>query len=93
MAAAFMTWRRRAFGPYRQLTASCEHFEYDYLYFGPPPRDVLEFAVHRLPRKSASELRRLLAPIDRHFLERTLPNPLAPPGPWWKRRCSTDILN
>lgn len=85
-----MTWRRRAFGPARCLTASCRTCEY---FYDPPPRDVLETALHLLPRRPASELRRLLEPIDRRILHRTLPDPFAPPGPWWSRRLRQSLLD
>jgi hypothetical protein len=53
----------------------------------PPSREVLELAMRRLPARPGRELRRLVAPLDDEFLKRTYPDPTAPPGPWWRRRC------
>lgn len=53
----------------------------------PPSRDALELAILRLPARPARELRRLVAPLDERFLDRTYSDPTAPPGPWWTRRC------
>lgn len=83
IANAFTQWARQASGPARRLTADTCCL---YGCCGPDPRELLELAVHLLPRRSARELRGLLEPIDRRFRERTLPDPFAPPGPWWTRR-------
>jgi len=53
----------------------------------PPSREALDIAIRRLPPRPARELRRLVAPLDERFLDRTYPDPTAPPGPWWTRRC------
>ncbi|HEU5129459.1 MAG TPA: hypothetical protein VFU12_15865 [Glycomyces sp.] len=90
VADAFTRWARLSSGPARRLTTDmcCLHGCCE-----PDPRALLELAVHLLPRRSARELRRLLEPIDRRFRERTLPDPFAPPGPWWTRRLAQGVLD
>ncbi|THV30140.1 hypothetical protein [Glycomyces paridis] len=80
-AEAFRNWRRLAYGPLRHtFNPGCDWCE------GPHNRDQLELLLHVLPKRSARELRRLLAPIDRAYLDRTFNNPMRD-GPWWHRRC------
>jgi hypothetical protein len=52
----------------------------------PHPREQLELALHLLPKQSARELRRLLAPLDERVEARTVPDPSAPNRHWWSRR-------
>jgi hypothetical protein len=52
----------------------------------PGPREALEVALHCLPRQSARELRRLLAPLDARVEDRTVRDPPAPAGQEWSRR-------
>ncbi|MFF5228026.1 hypothetical protein [Dactylosporangium sp. NPDC000521] len=55
-------------------------------------RDVLEAALHALPRDAARELRRLVAALDEEFLRKTLPDPRAATRgawharAWWRQR-------
>ncbi|GLW68149.1 hypothetical protein Kpho02_04480 [Kitasatospora phosalacinea] len=59
-------------------------------------RDVLETALHRLPRPARAPLRALVERLDEEFLHRTLPDPLAArpdgtrPAAWWHRRLRAD---
>ncbi|GLW53776.1 hypothetical protein [Kitasatospora phosalacinea] len=54
-------------------------------------RDVLETALHRLPRPARTPLRVLVDRLDEEFRRRTLPDPLAAhPAPWWHRRLRAD---
>jgi hypothetical protein len=83
IASTFLEWRRQVHGPRRNLlnggrTCGC---------CDPPDRSVLDDALRRLPKRQSRELRRLIAPLDERYLQRTLPDPHAPPGPWWLRRC------
>ena len=60
----------------------------DYTAFlGPDARDVLDDAAHMLPRRLARQLYHLIAPFDRAYAAKTLPDPFADPAlPWWRRR-------
>jgi len=87
VAAALKLWRHRATGPARLLTAPDSQCECGCL--GPPPRELLEITIHRLPLRTARELREMVEAIDQRYRARTFPNPTAPPGPWWRRRCFT----
>lgn len=50
-------------------------------------RALLEEVLAELSAPAARALNRLIDPLDRHFLARTLPNPTAPADwPWWRRR-------
>ncbi|WLW55594.1 hypothetical protein [Streptomyces sp. YU58] len=55
-------------------------------------RDVLDAAVRGLPPQARAELGRVVAGLDRSYLARTLPDPLAGtyrgwrPDGWWYRR-------
>ncbi|CAM3463998.1 hypothetical protein [Stackebrandtia soli] len=49
------------------------------------PRDILERALHRLPEGAARELRVEVNRLDERIEARTVPDPFAPPGPWWRR--------
>lgn len=49
-------------------------------------RTTLQTALHGLPRRSRAELRVLVDRLDAELQRRTLPDPLAPAGPWWRRR-------
>ncbi|MDW4916111.1 hypothetical protein [Streptomyces californicus] len=47
-------------------------------------RDLLELAIHALPRKSAGELRALVHPLDLKILQRPDAMPFGPaPHRWW----------
>ncbi|WP_340378135.1 hypothetical protein U5640_25910 [Streptomyces sp. SS7] len=49
-------------------------------------RDLLELAMHALPRKSARELRALVTPLDLRILEHPEVVPHSEPPPhWWHR--------
>ncbi|MFI7706735.1 hypothetical protein [Nonomuraea sp. NPDC049480] len=51
------------------------------------PRGELEQVLIALPRWARPYLYNLVLPIDRSFLARTSPNPLASPDwPWWRQR-------
>ncbi|THV33675.1 hypothetical protein [Glycomyces buryatensis] len=83
---AWRNWHRQAYGargraPYADGYYCCEYCD------PMPGRETIELALHRLPRSSARELRRLVAPLDEHFLGRTYPDPHARQGPWWIGRC------
>ena len=84
---AFRGWQTFAHGPLRDLTsisvAGCGTPE-----CCPAPdadRDVLEAALHRLPRKSARELRALIADPDGKILARAVVIPRRPSDPYWWR--------
>jgi len=50
-------------------------------------RALLEEALHLLSGPAARSLTRLIEPLDREFLARTVPDPLATEAlPWWARR-------
>ncbi|GGP42853.1 hypothetical protein GCM10010185_12970 [Saccharothrix coeruleofusca] len=63
-------------------------------------RDVLEWTLERLRRRSRGELERLVTALDAVYLKRTLPDPFAArrppssqlrgprPDPWWYDRLS-----
>ncbi|MFC3996579.1 hypothetical protein ACFOVU_11685 [Nocardiopsis sediminis] len=57
-------------------------------------RDVLEAVAVRLPVRARAELRRVIAPLDRAFARRTLPDPRGPAWQpefaerWWHHRMS-----
>ncbi|MEH0470113.1 hypothetical protein ACN6K4_003077 [Streptomyces hayashii] len=52
-------------------------------------RDVLSETLRLLaPPGARSELTRALAPLDRAYRLRTLPDPRVRSGPWWHRRAS-----
>ena len=53
----------------------------------PSTRETLDSALWALPPRSRSALRALIRPLDALILQKTLPDPTAPPGwPWWQRR-------
>ena len=53
----------------------------------PMTRDTLDSALLALPPRSRAALRALIRPLDALILQKTLPDPTAPPGwPWWERR-------
>lgn len=55
--------------------------------WGGDHRETLEAICRGLSRRSARELRAVLAPLDERFLARTLNDPYASPrDPWWRRR-------
>ncbi|MDN3241323.1 hypothetical protein [Glycomyces tritici] len=84
VASAFRVWQRVTGGPARRAQDHAVHADCELC--NPPSRDVLELALHLLPRRSAQELRHLVAPLDERFLRLTIPLPSKPPGPWWARR-------
>ncbi|WP_328927128.1 hypothetical protein OG429_22700 [Streptomyces sp. NBC_00190] len=58
--------------------------------WGGDHRETLEAICHGLSRRSARELRAVLAPLDERFLARTLNDPYASPRDrWWRRRLET----
>lgn len=83
IAEAFRNWDRQVRGPRRYLNRGSSSCPCCYR----PDRLTIEEALRRLPKRQARELRRLVEPIDERFLDRTFPDPTAPPGPWWTRRC------
>jgi hypothetical protein len=83
-ATAFHEWRRIACAPGRALRNGVVGCSLDCCC--PRPREALEVALHCLPRRSARELRRLLAPLDARVENRTVPDPTAPAGQEWSRR-------
>ncbi|MEU5536501.1 hypothetical protein [Streptomyces sp. NPDC020362] len=55
-------------------------------------RDALAEILPLLPPRARAELQRVLTPLDRRFLRRTLPDPLAgPAAPWWHRRLALGV--
>jgi bacterioferritin-associated ferredoxin len=82
---AFHHWRRVVNGTACQVRSFALHADCGYC--NPLVREALEDALHRLPRRPAQELRRLVAPLDERFLRLTHPLPSKPPGPWWTLRC------
>jgi hypothetical protein len=85
IAGAFIAWKRLVHGPIRQARTGgvghgCDCCE------PPHRRELLDLAMQRLPKRSARELRRLLEPLDERFIERTIPVPGRPKGPWWTYR-------
>jgi hypothetical protein len=84
VAAAFRVWHRIVSGPARRARDHALHADCEWC--NPPSRDVLELALHRLPRRAARELRELVEPLDERFLRLTIPLPSKPPGPWWALR-------
>ncbi|HEX2144434.1 MAG TPA: hypothetical protein VHG10_08000 [Glycomyces sp.] len=87
IAEAYRTWRRKADRPIPSPIGSGFDGECGIWGCCPPSRNALELAMRRLPKRPARELRRLVAVLDDRFLKRTFPDPTAPPGPWWHRRC------
>lgn len=84
VASAFQTWHRANSGPARRARDYALHADCEFC--NPPGREVLELAIGLLPRRRARELRLLVAPLDERYLQRTVPLPSKPPGPWWTRR-------
>lgn len=87
VASAFDRWRRIANRPTPSPVGYGFNNECGVWGCCPPSRDALELAIRGLPARPARELRRLVAPLDERFLNRTFADPSAPPGPWWTRRC------
>jgi hypothetical protein len=81
VASTFHVWQRVVSGPARRARDHATHADFELC--NPPSREVLELALHLLPRRSAQELRRLAEPLDERFLQRTLPKPQLTEGPWW----------
>ncbi|MGM0724201.1 MAG: hypothetical protein ACQEXM_27600, partial [Actinomycetota bacterium] len=79
-----LSWRRVTLKPRSTL----QRENNDWVQFiGPFSRDVLEQALHALPRHRRASLRRQIAQLDARFLDKTLNNPTADPSlPWWWRR-------
>lgn len=79
-----LSWRRVALQPRSTL----QRENNDWVQFiGPFSRDVLEQALHALPRHQRVSLRRQVAELDVRFLEKALNNPSVDPSlPWWWRR-------
>lgn len=83
---AFHRWKAFAHGPLRDLTRAtgscgirgcCPTPDED--------RDLLEAALHRLPGKSARELRLLVRELDETVLARAVVIPHRPADPhWWR---------
>ncbi|MEU5155280.1 hypothetical protein [Glycomyces sp. NPDC021274] len=87
VARSFNTWRRIANRPTPSPLGYGFVGECGIWGCCPPSREALEMAMRDLPTRPARELRRLIAPLDERFRNRTFPDPTAPPGPWWTRRC------
>lgn len=84
IAAALAEWRSLSRQPRRELSNASNDYT---TYLGPDARDVLDAAAHALPHHLARLLRRLIAPFDRAYAAKTLPDPFADPAlPWWRRR-------
>jgi hypothetical protein len=68
---------------------SCRHCSFDDVRHA---RDVLDQVLRALPARARAELKRLVAPLDAAFLDRTLPDPFADrqwgSEVWWRRRLS-----
>ncbi|MEU0559556.1 hypothetical protein [Dactylosporangium sp. NPDC006015] len=90
VGGALRTYRReiRQAGRWIDLAGQCPSPSCDISF----QRDILEAALHALPRDAARELRRLVAALDEEFLRKTLPDPWAAArGPrharaWWRQR-------
>ncbi|MFH8768610.1 MULTISPECIES: hypothetical protein [unclassified Streptomyces] len=55
-------------------------------------RDALAEILPLLPPRARAELRRAVTPLDRRYLLRTLPDPLAArTEPWWHRRLAKGV--
>ena len=88
VARALARWRAHVHGPARDLHSGhtlvhpcCADDEPG------ASRGLLESAMHRLPRRAAGSLRRLVTTLDDVLLARTYPDPTADPdAPWWERR-------
>lgn len=48
-------------------------------------RDAIEEILRLLPPRPRRELAAIVRPLDEELRRRTLPDPGAPPGPWWRR--------
>ncbi|CAM3464029.1 hypothetical protein STSO111631_20265 [Stackebrandtia soli] len=80
---AYETWARLAArsGPtWRHLDVFCPC-----CHQGGHPRDVLDRLARRLPGSAARTFGRRLAGMDERIVRRVIPDPFAPPGPWWRR--------
>lgn len=54
---------------------------------GRSSRTLLHHVLNALSANSAQALQNLITPLDEQFVDRTLPNPLAPSDlPWWETR-------
>ncbi|MCD0442290.1 hypothetical protein LO763_01450 [Glycomyces sp. A-F 0318] len=84
IAESFLEWRRWVRRPVRRLSTACSPCPCPTCGFG--ARETLERAVHRLPKRQARELRRLLGPLDERFLSRTVPVPSRIEHRWWACR-------
>ncbi|MEU8320999.1 hypothetical protein AB0C33_21815 [Nonomuraea sp. NPDC048881] len=84
VAAVLLAWTRQVIpGTSTQLlpTCTCLGCRED------DPREELEQVLMALPRWTRPHLYSLVLPIDRSFLARTSPDPLASPDrPWWQQR-------
>lgn len=84
IAASFLEWQRWIHRPVRQLSTACGSCPCPTC--GTWSREVLERAVHRLPKRQSRELHHLLAPLDEHFISRTVPVPSRSARRWWACR-------
>jgi hypothetical protein len=92
VANALRGWSAFVHGPIRDITdASYGHGEprpCDHCQPGPDHRDTLQLVLNALPRSAARELHRQVAPLDEHYLRRTVPDSFASAHlPWWQRGC------
>jgi hypothetical protein len=92
VASALRGWSAFIHGPIRDIAeASHGHGEprpCDHCHPGPDHRDTLQLVLNALSRSAARELRRRVAPLDEHYLRRTVPDSFSPAHlPWWQRRC------
>jgi len=78
---ALAGWARTAADPRHAEAHPCDCC-------GRAGRAVLAEVLGLLSPDSAAALTRLIRPLDERFLERSLPDPLAPADwPWWTRIC------
>ncbi|MBS2966846.1 hypothetical protein KGA66_27675 [Actinocrinis puniceicyclus] len=86
VAAALRQWSRVAHRPGLALSGGCGCALCNPFYMN-DEREVLELALHALPRGAARELRALVEPLDALYLARSWQNPSTPAHyAWWARR-------
>lgn len=87
VAAALRQWSKVAHQPALASLGGCSCPLCNPFYMN-DERDVLELALHALPRTAARELRALVEPLDELYLARSWADPSAPAHyAWWARRC------
>lgn len=86
VAAALRQWSKVAHRPGLAIAGGCGCPLCNPYYMN-NERDVLELALHALPRAAARELRVLVEPLDALYLARSRQDPSAPAHyAWWARR-------